>query len=77
MLAAAAVRGTRRPEPARVGASAFVLTGGGWGHGVGMSQWGAYGQALAGRGHAQILAWYYPRTELGGGARQRAFACCS
>ena len=42
----------------------FVLTGGGWGHGVGMSQWGAYGQARRGRTYRQILATYYPGTEL-------------
>ena len=42
----------------------FVLTGGGWGHGVGMSQWGAYGQARQGRTYRQILATYYPGTEL-------------
>src|SRR5262245_42906159 len=42
----------------------FVLDGGGWGHGVGMSQWGAYGQALEGRTHAQILSTYYPGTSL-------------
>jgi stage II sporulation protein D len=65
VLAAAAGTGAAQPEPARVGASAFVLTGGGWGHGVGMSQWGAYGQALAGRTHQQILQWYYAGTELG------------
>ena len=45
--------------------TAFVLTGGGWGHGVGMSQWGAYGQAKAGRGYRQILEHYYRGTELG------------
>jgi peptidoglycan hydrolase-like amidase len=43
----------------------FVLTGGGYGHGVGMSQWGALGQALAGRGYDRILATYYPGTTLG------------
>ena len=43
----------------------FVVTGGGWGHGVGMSQWGAYGQAKAGRTYDQILAHYYRGTELG------------
>lgn len=44
--------------------SVFVLTGGGWGHGVGMSQWGAYGQALEGRTATEILAVYYPGTTL-------------
>lgn len=45
-------------------APVFVLSGGGWGHGVGMSQWGAFGQAQAGRTAEQILATYYPGTEL-------------
>ncbi|MBM3677841.1 MAG: SpoIID/LytB domain-containing protein [Actinobacteria bacterium] len=42
----------------------WVLTGGGWGHGVGMSQWGAYGQAQAGRSFEQILTTYYRGTEV-------------
>jgi SpoIID/LytB domain protein len=46
-------------------APAFVLAGGGWGHGVGMSQWGAYGQAKAGRDYRQILATYYRGTAMG------------
>jgi stage II sporulation protein D len=45
--------------------TAFVLAGGGWGHGVGMSQWGAFGQAKAGRAYRTILAYYYPGTSLG------------
>jgi peptidoglycan hydrolase-like amidase len=43
----------------------FVLTGGGYGHGVGMSQWGALGQAEEGRTYDRILATYYPGTTLG------------
>ena len=43
----------------------FVLAGGGWGHGVGMSQWGALGQAKAGRDYRQILTTYYRGTEMG------------
>jgi stage II sporulation protein D len=42
-----------------------VVTGRGWGHGVGMSQWGARGYALHGRSFRQILAHYYPGTVLG------------
>jgi SpoIID/LytB domain protein len=42
----------------------FVLAGGGWGHGVGMSQWGAYGQAKAGRDYRQILSTYYHGTAM-------------
>jgi SpoIID/LytB domain protein len=44
--------------------STFVLSGGGWGHGVGMSQYGAQAQALAGRSAAQILSSYYTGTAL-------------
>jgi stage II sporulation protein D len=43
----------------------FVLSGGGWGHGVGLSQWGAYGQAKEGRTYREILGHYFPGTELG------------
>jgi stage II sporulation protein D len=42
----------------------FVVDGRGWGHGVGMSQWGAQGRALGGASHAQILDFYYPGTSL-------------
>jgi SpoIID/LytB domain protein len=48
------------PPPPRT----FTIVGGGWGHGVGMSQYGALGMAQAGRSHAQILATYYPGTSL-------------
>lgn len=36
-----------------------VLDGGGWGHGIGMSQWGAYGKALRGMKAPDIVAAYY------------------
>jgi SpoIID/LytB domain protein len=36
-----------------------VVEGHGWGHGVGMGQYGAQGKALRGLGHAEILAEYY------------------
>ena len=42
----------------------FVFTGKGFGHGVGMSQWGAQGMALTGSSYAEILAHYYVGTEL-------------
>ena len=41
------------------------IEGGGWGHGIGMSQWGAKGQADAGRSSAEILEYYYTGTEVG------------
>ena len=36
-----------------------VIKGRGWGHGLGMSQYGAYGRALAGHGARRILRHYY------------------
>ena len=43
---------------------AFRLEGRGYGHGRGMSQWGAQGAAVEGIGYRHILAAYYPGTEL-------------
>ncbi len=43
----------------------FVVSGRGYGHGVGMSQFGAYGMANAGYAYDKILAYYYPGTQLG------------
>ena len=42
----------------------FVITGRGWGHGVGLSQYGALGYARQGAGYEEILAHYYQGTEL-------------
>jgi stage II sporulation protein D len=42
----------------------FLLDGRGWGHGVGMCQWGAAELARRGLSAAEILAYYYPGTEL-------------
>jgi SpoIID/LytB domain protein len=50
--------------PAPVSVTTFVITGRGWGHGVGMPQWGAYGYAQHGVGYAKILAHFYPGTTL-------------
>jgi SpoIID/LytB domain protein len=43
----------------------FTFFGSGWGHGVGMSQWGAYGLALDGWKHDDILKHYYTGVTLG------------
>ncbi|HWX10147.1 MAG TPA: SpoIID/LytB domain-containing protein [Gaiellaceae bacterium] len=43
----------------------LVFTGHGWGHGVGMSQYGAYGYAQHGWTAQQILSHYYPGTSAG------------
>src|ERR671911_74831 len=46
------------------GAVRHVLRGAGFGHGIGMSQYGAYGYALEGANYAGILAHYYKGTRL-------------
>ena len=69
------------------GATKLVVTGHGWGHGVGMSQWGARGFSSHGWSYERILAHYYPGTRLaqtpvsrvrvllGVGQRKAAVAC--
>src|SRR5438046_1798897 len=52
------------PPTGTVSVTTFVITGRGWGHGVGMSQWGAYGYAQRGVTYDKILAHYYPGTQL-------------
>lgn len=42
----------------------YVLNGTGWGHGVGMSQWGAKAMADKGFAYADILSFYYNGTSL-------------
>ena len=46
-------------------ASRLVIKGGGFGHGVGMSQYGALGFAQKGTGYREILGHYYSGTKLG------------
>jgi stage II sporulation protein D len=46
-------------EPLRM-----VLRGSGWGHGVGLSQWGSKGMADVGYNERQILGHYYPGTAI-------------
>ena len=49
---------------AHAGPSTFHVEGGGFGHGVGMSQYGAHGMAHDGRTYREILAHYYTGTDL-------------
>lgn len=51
--------------PAAAGAAVrHVIRGAGFGHGIGMSQYGAYGFALEGRGFKSIMSHYYKGTTL-------------
>ena len=56
------VRSTKFDASIRWGS--LVLNGFGWGHGVGMCQWGAYGQARQGKKAEEILKYYYPGAEI-------------
>ena len=47
------------------GDRSYTVVGHGYGHGHGMSQYGAEGAARQGRKHGEILAFYYPGTDLG------------
>ena len=44
--------------------SAISIVGAGWGHGKGMSQYGANGAATKGLDYAEIIGFYYPGTKL-------------
>ncbi len=45
-------------------ASSFSFSGNGWGHGVGLCQWGALGMSKEGRTYTDILNHYYPCAEI-------------
>src|SRR5689334_12166170 len=57
-------RVARRSAPLGTNAT-FIVTGHGWGHGVGMSQYGAYGYAQHGYTYPKIVAHYFPGTTIG------------
>lgn len=47
-------------------AASYTFNGSGWGHSVGMSQWGAYGMARQGFGYEDILKFYFTDIEIAG-----------
>ena len=56
-------------EPLAAPLPSLEVVGRGFGHGVGMSQWGAYGLALRGKDYGAILRYYYRGAELAPYAR--------
>jgi stage II sporulation protein D len=52
------------PATPALAASNVVITGGGWGHGLGLSQWGTYERARQGDSASQILRHYYTGTTV-------------
>ena len=69
--ASARVDGAGSAAATRAVTPLFVVTGHGWGHGVGMSQYGAFGYAKRGVGYRAILAHYYPGTTIGAAPLRR------
>lgn len=63
--AAGSERTAQGEAAAQPGAPVFLISGRGWGHGVGMSQWGANGFARRGHDYRRILAHYYRGTTIG------------
>ncbi|MEK6227796.1 MAG: SpoIID/LytB domain-containing protein [Actinomycetota bacterium] len=51
--------------PAAPAATRHIVRGAGFGHGIGMSQYGAYGYAQQGFDYQRILRHYYTGTQLG------------
>jgi len=49
----------------RLSGSVFIFTGHGSGHGAGLCQYGARGQAMAGKGYREILSYYYHNVRIG------------
>jgi stage II sporulation protein D len=73
-LAASTPAGTLPPAPAKPAAvtvTTFIFSGRGWGHAVGMSQYGALGFANEGWTYDRILSHFYAGTELGPAAVAR------
>lgn len=48
----------------RPASGVWTVSGHGWGHGHGMSAWGAYGAGYLGKGYQEILSAYYPGTSV-------------
>jgi stage II sporulation protein D len=42
----------------------YIFKGKGWGHGVGLCQWGALIQSTQGKDYSSILRYYFPGTEI-------------
>jgi stage II sporulation protein D len=57
--------GGRADPPTVQGRPTFFISGHGWGHGLGLSQYGAYGYALHGWKYDRILLHYYTGTTIG------------
>ena len=71
LLVAPASGRNAAPRATTPSAVTFVVSGRGWGHGVGLAQYGALGFAKRGVTYDKILAHYYRGTQLGPSAVAR------
>ena len=55
------------PSPSINTEAKIKISGHGWGHGVGLSQWGANNMAKAGLKYDEILKFYYDGAEISNG----------
>ena len=44
--------------------NSYIFTGSGFGHGVGLSQWGAYTMAKQGKSAEEIIIYYFKDIEI-------------
>lgn len=63
-LAALALVAALVPASPALARRTVTITGGGWGHGIGMSQYGTLGRAQRGDGHQEILEHYYTGAKV-------------
>ena len=64
VIAATAAPAAQADDAVTPNNSTITITGAGWGHGRGMSQYGAYGAAKQGKSFTDILSFYYPGTSV-------------
>ena len=64
LVLAGAVPAGAGPNRSSRGPSEFRMFGGGFGHGLGLSQWGAFGLATKGWGSTKILKHFYSGTRV-------------
>jgi stage II sporulation protein D len=64
VLAVAVALSGMLPAPQASARNSFTFYGSGFGHGLGMSQWGAYGLAREGWAHKRILTHFYSNTDV-------------
>ena len=55
---------TSTSQASAVAPKSFTFIGSGYGHGVGLSQYGAKGQALEGKSATEILNYYFPDAQV-------------